>query len=293
MAPERPFFVYIGREENPRNLLWIAQPFPRAAPSHSWVEVTHCSVRQPHQNGAPAWRQKPMWMYVAPGSGISIDIGKTHVVHSYQEAMDILASFFTGEERGTQTLCPGEGQQLPAVRPLPEPVLDGMEWYAPIKPVNRSTRSRLRARDEERTRRIATRERSAFEAVHNGRVVLEPIRRGEARVNAAALDSLQIVRHGEWYSGEIRHELIMLRYDECSTLDENIVKCGRYPHLFPCSRNKIFQMRLCEKHNVPSWDYKVDEILSEKPRNCEEDASDCYLSGGGTGNATYFCPMRA
>ena len=36
VPPLQPFFANIGIRENPTNAMWIAQPIPRPAPSHSW-----------------------------------------------------------------------------------------------------------------------------------------------------------------------------------------------------------------------------------------------------------------
>jgi len=61
----------------------------------------------------------------------------------------------------------------------------------------------------------------------------------DIRVDVSKLDSIQILRHGDWFSTEFRHELILLRYDECSLLDEEMVMCGRYPKLFRCKQVSI------------------------------------------------------
>lgn len=269
MPPERPFFSSIGTVENPRNLLWIAGPFATPAPSDSWVEVTHCPVRQNPGNGAPAWRQKPMWVYAAPGSGVSINVGRTHVVHSCEAAMNLLASVFTGEEREGGTLCPSDGRGAPPVELRPTPLPPGQEWHAPLSLVNRSTASRHRPKLPALDAMIAARERAAYEAAQNGNVWLGPAggdtQTGDARignetkagrdpqtgtesdtaVEAWRLDSIQLVRHGEWFSGEFRHEIILLRHDECSPLDGRVASCGRHPRLFPCPHQTLRRMQAC------------------------------------------------
>jgi hypothetical protein len=104
------------------------------------------------------------------------------------------------------------------------------------------------------------------------------------------LDSIQIVRHGDWFSGEFRHELILLRHDECSPLDGNLARCGRFPELFDCPSRTLRRMRECVKVPQWPWERRVRRVLSFRPEQCERNASACYLRDGGRVNETYWCP---
>ena len=51
---------------------------PTVAGANMWLEVTHCPI-----NAEPAIRRR-MWLYPAPGSGISINIGRTAIVNELE-----------------------------------------------------------------------------------------------------------------------------------------------------------------------------------------------------------------
>ena len=64
----------------------LAAPFA-AVPSGAWVEVTHCpnrraTVERRKREIMPLmrWKHRPMWFYVAPGSGVSLNLGKTVLI---------------------------------------------------------------------------------------------------------------------------------------------------------------------------------------------------------------------
>ena len=71
-----------------------------AADDHAWIEVTHCETSlpspfDPASERAPVWWRVlgPAWFYHAPGSGLSINIGRTIVgwaVSRVQERHDFL-----------------------------------------------------------------------------------------------------------------------------------------------------------------------------------------------------------
>lgn len=66
--PETPFYTPQSVMHNPADSLWlhVAAPTPQV-PDHSWAEVTHC----------PDDWANPMWFYASPGSGLSINVGRT------------------------------------------------------------------------------------------------------------------------------------------------------------------------------------------------------------------------
>ena len=164
-----------------------------------------------------------MWLYVADGSGVSVNVGRTLVFTSFKLARNFLIQLFPGSRYGP---CPGTARN-------PEPHLS------------------------ERARRRNAGGRRAMENASLGRVdpaagagtegvVMAYLRLGSwerTPVNVSALDSVQILDHKEYFSGETRHEIVLLRHAECSHLEpqhrpslgHEDVMCGRYPNLFPCS----------------------------------------------------------
>jgi hypothetical protein len=70
--PFQPFFYAHDVVNNPRDAVWVHRPeddLPaRPLRNFSWVEVTHCP-RPKHISA--------MWLYAAPGSGVSINIGRS------------------------------------------------------------------------------------------------------------------------------------------------------------------------------------------------------------------------
>lgn len=95
----------------------------------------------------------------------------------------------------------------------------------------------------------------------------------------------------------------MLRHAECAPLDGAIVRCGRYPNLFPCGPKALNRINACS-----SWQRSFDERITEvvNPRGqdhrCRIDWNHsnpavaaaslreaCYLSEDGV----YFCPSSA
>ena len=116
MLPSQPFFAPIDiGNANPRDSLWVTNLPTRSAavPSYGWVEVTHCPQipRRPrgYTNGQrhPAWKYGPAWLYVAPGSGVSINVGRTRVFPRYGMAIRWLARAVPGSfEHGSHSPKP-------------------------------------------------------------------------------------------------------------------------------------------------------------------------------------------
>lgn len=75
--PWRPLYVPQSALANPLNSVWVTRAAWSAVPNFSWTEVTHC----PRGNGRPT-SSGPPWFYVAPGSGVSINVGVTFVVRA-------------------------------------------------------------------------------------------------------------------------------------------------------------------------------------------------------------------
>ena len=120
-VPQNPMFDLV-------DVAWVRQHLyvskSVAVPNHSWVEVTHCGAaqadvickkthcgtlmrRQQNASGAPgpvvplgqmvppAWAHGPAWFYHAPGSGVSINVGRTRVMSGFSEAREFLKSLYT------------------------------------------------------------------------------------------------------------------------------------------------------------------------------------------------------
>ena len=75
--PWRPLYVPQSALANPLNSVWVTRASYTAVPNGSWAEVTHCSrgAGRPTSSGPP-------WFYVAPGSGVSINVGATFVIRA-------------------------------------------------------------------------------------------------------------------------------------------------------------------------------------------------------------------
>ena len=69
--------------DNPMNSAWLLAASTQALPSFGWTEVTHCSAASELVAAlSPSSRaQSNVWLYVAPGSGISVNVGKTLAIH--------------------------------------------------------------------------------------------------------------------------------------------------------------------------------------------------------------------
>ena len=100
--PFQPFYFVQDMHAGPVDAMWLSR-FPPEVPlaSHTWVEVAHCPnrratsgrrrlERQPLMN----WKFRPMWFYLAPGSGVSINLGRTVAVRSYDAAVWLLRRMF-------------------------------------------------------------------------------------------------------------------------------------------------------------------------------------------------------
>ena len=89
----------------------------RALPNHSWVEVTHCP--RPKHTSA-------MWLYEAPGSGVSINLGRTLIVNSVGSAKRFLrARFIEGSFSRIHPSCDSSDLNPTVLNPCqPKPPTD-------------------------------------------------------------------------------------------------------------------------------------------------------------------------
>lgn len=291
--PDRPFFSWIGIKENPWDALWISRPYPRTqVPSSGWIEVTHCPLTAPLRTSAkvthmwPAWKQQPMWLHAAPGSGVSINVGRTYVAKTYEEAAHILARLLPGESPVGR--CPTETVGRLHATAAPE----GYEWHAPMDERNESIIARLRPRRPRLDFLHAAREAAAIGASDGG---IPPDMHGPVQLplddaTIESLDSIQIVRHIEFHSTEPRHEIILLRQRECALLNNTTARCGRYPNLFPCDAEALARISTCRPAFTKPWtSVHFPDQLSWRPLHCLRD-SECYLENAGRADEAYVCP---
>ena len=71
-----------------------------------------------------------------------------------------------------------------------------------------------------------------------------------ASSDVANLDSIQILSNQEWFAvTEKRREIVMIRGRDCATLGSGggvpEVRCGKPPHLFPCSAAALARLSTC------------------------------------------------
>lgn len=111
--PERPFFTPIGATlAQPLGAMWVhrAGRAAVAVPSGGYAEVVHCPARWP---GGERWKFAPMWLYVAPGAGVSIDVGRTRAFRSYEQAAHFLAQAFCEPEAADCVMTRRDGCEAP------------------------------------------------------------------------------------------------------------------------------------------------------------------------------------
>ena len=88
---------------SPRDCVW-RHTTERAVPSHGWVEVTHTNLFPWHPERKS---DKLPWLYVARGSGISLNVGRTAVLSSAT-----VRSCPRGARSREQLSCLGRGLDL-------------------------------------------------------------------------------------------------------------------------------------------------------------------------------------
>jgi hypothetical protein len=255
--PWRPFYAAQDVTANPRDALWVHPPLqaPRttAIASHSFAEVTHCAQNMLHRRGA-AWKAVPMWLYVAPGSGVWVNVGRTLALESFAEAAHVLARAFPGEPSDHAAALGGASCALPA---------------ATLQPAANGTGRGINWRDAGSTRALQRRTRRALIALD--------------AVDVRALDSVQILRHQEYFSAERRHELVWLRRPECAPLraEDQEVRCGRTPWLQRCTPQQLARVTTCVTWRTP-FSTPVRQALGT-PRRCRN--TSCFRDQSGT----YHC----
>ena len=276
--PFHPFFASIDLYNSPLGALWISRSGSgrtQPIPNHSWAEITHCAqgalweleaVAKPR----PAWKCKPMWLYVAPGSGVSINVGRSIVVPDFIEASRLLAQAFPGD------LKPGPASPVSTKRRVArEATTSGVGddvWWTP------GHRTKRKVAMESSRERPRQGQRGTAHARARFHTASPP----PPEIDFSQIDSIQILENWEFYSNEPRHELIMLRLKESDTLTEATpgLRCGRHPHLTQCPPDSeaIARVSSCGDHR------RVARVLQQRydvkhRRHCAADVPACFRNG--------------
>ena len=211
--PFQPLYYGHDMVATPVDTLWIhPTSMPAPAANYSWVEVTHC----PRRNHVSA-----MWLYAAAGSGVSINVGRTLVISRVKQAKQLLGALFL--ERSFSDVHPSCSNTSAA-----EIEAGGLEADPYVT-------SALGEFGDEHSGTWLDNKARAF-------LVADAITRG--------FDSLQILSNVEFYSNEPRHEIIMLKFSECQSIDAlglpGVMQCGKFPHLRACGSGSDALARLAE-----------------------------------------------
>ena len=125
---------------SPQSALWVQRDRPpRPLSSGEWAEVTHCGAQSSaelRQRRVERYRglRTPFWAYGAPGSGVSINVGRTLVARSWDHAVELLhGAFGQRDARGRGTPPTPEGRALLAAYTSVQ-VVNHAEFYAGSAP---------------------------------------------------------------------------------------------------------------------------------------------------------------
>jgi len=252
--PWQPLYFMHDVVNNPIDALWV-HSYRRAepVPSHGWVEVTHCARRN---------HISALWLYAAPGSGVSVNVGRTIVVHSVGQAKEMLASLFL--ERSFSSLPP----QCRTAGAGPGSLADDP---------------------------TVLRQLGLFEDENGAWLDRKTIGFNQTHAALDGIDSLQVVHNVEYYSREPRHEIILLHHSECQPLDDledtGTVMCGIEPWLHRCGINSTSLSRLGScRHSTSAelFSSRVWSVPGLIRRTCP--AHGCARYAAGLYQYEYVCP---
>ena len=260
--PLQPFYFVQDMQSNPVDAMWVSRgPARTPLPSNAWVEVTHCSNeratrerRKVESMPLMRWKHQPMWFYVASGSGVSINLGRTVAVSTYEAAVWLLRRIFPGRLREGSMTCDEVGQLDRRV--------DGVKTDLQVPRVNASGET----------------------PIYN----TEQVVHGD--IDVGSIDTIQILSHMEYFSRESKYEVVDLRWNECAKLSaaSTRVQCGRYPE-FACEdrATSLGRMNKCAKFNGRLLGKRVGKSMRQLSRFGKSpcSSSPCFLVDG-----RWFCP---
>ena len=200
-----PFYGPHHMHTDPRDTMWIRRNLygsrNRPVANHSWIEVTHCGAYVGDGQHAalfsvPANRSKIIgmigprlsmgsgggWLYVARGSGVSLNVGRT----THMGFADLLKTY-RALFNHTRTYCDERGQPHWLVR-------DRVRERNPP-----GEAGSLRPEDEWRD--VGSEPPTSF-------------------ASWFPFDSVQVTGHHEFFSAERRHEIFLPRLAECASLEQ-------------------------------------------------------------------------
>lgn len=232
-----------------------------AAPNHSWVEVTHCSagVATPtiafnESDPSVPWKfiSGPAWFFTAPGSGVSINVGRTAIM-SEPAARRLLEDAF----RNVRATCDAAGHAAWRMRILPS-------LSTPTREASPTTRGEVK---QAWSQPLPLRHRMSPGRGGGGLHV--PI--------WEHLDSIQILDHRWKNSAEIKSEIILLKEAECASvlhMSEH-VRCGRHPYGLastdePRCRRHLQRMERC--HNFTKFGDRAAVRFGVRKVDCNSEA---------------------
>ena len=292
-TPWRPFYSMQDLIfANPQDALWL-HSVPSSAPpaaNHSWIEVAHCPDRRKKERDArsPAFKFGPLWLYAAEGSGVWVNVGRTIAVAEYKDAAAIIEHALPGNTRlYPLTAADGCNRTFEPAVPLASasrfPLASSVIKWASTPNATPPERYTPGHRNELLTPSMM----QGF--------LENPTNRKRAELAASSdvanLDSIQILSNQEWFAvTEKRREIVMIRGRDCATLGSGggvpEVRCGKPPHLFPCSAAALARLSTCTG---------IGGIFSKRSRKLGLEANHptchraiCYSRAGSAHEA--WCP---
>ena len=310
--PFQPFYFLQDIRAGPVNAMWLSR-FPPEVPfaSHTWVEVVHCPnrratsgrrrlERQPLMN----WKFRPMWCYHAPGSGVSINLGRTVAVRSYDAAVWLLRRMFprsvppntscaqlsTLARRAAGTEASRQGTTTRGTTPTPTyGIQDVVHGDIDLRPVD--SIQILSHREPHAPAQYGVQLRTCLT---NCFCTREPPRHATTQPRHATTLFAHFFLAGEYFSRESKFEIVLLEWGaECMELSPSSpqVHCGRYPHFKCHSRaTSISRLAKCASFNGKLMGKRVSGSMQTYSRfgNSPCSSSPCYSV-----QDRWFCPVMA
>lgn len=139
-AARTPFFWGFDMAHSPLSMLWIQRDRPpRPLVSGEWAEVTHCGAQSSaelRQRRVERYRglRTPFWAYGAPGSGVSINVGRTLVASNWSHAVELLHGAFGQRDAHGRGTSPTAGGRALLAAYTSVQIVNHNEFYAGSAP---------------------------------------------------------------------------------------------------------------------------------------------------------------